>query len=124
MSIRLATPIIDLHKHDVAKLSAAMARRLALATAAFAGKSDAAEASVEDLIVYLPMRYEDRSNFIGIDKLYDGIEASVEIYVRVSGGFKVGKNRSPKAPPLYIFELSGGDADRTQKPVVVYWFLS
>ena len=124
MSIRLATPIIDLHNHDVAKLSAAMARRLALATAAFAGKSDAAEASVEDLIVYLPMRYEDRSNFIGIDKLYDGIEASVEIYVRVSGGFKVGKNRSPKAPPLYIFELSGGDADRTQKPVVVYWFLS
>lgn len=124
MSIRLTTPLTDLHKYGVAKLSAAMARRLALAAAAFAGKADPTEATVEDLLGYLPMRYEDRSNFIGIDKLYDGIDASVEIYVRVSGGFKVGKDRNPKAPPLYIFELSGSDAERTQKPVVVWWFLS
>jgi ATP-dependent DNA helicase RecG len=124
MSITLATPLVDLHKHEIAKISSLMARRLAQATAAFAGKTDPKDATVEDLVGYLPMRYEDRSNFIGIDKLYDGIEASVELYVRVSGGFKVGKNRSPKAPPLYIFEVSGSDADRNHKPVVVFWFLS
>ncbi len=124
MSLGPNTPIIEFHRHGIAKLSAAMSRKLALAVAAYAGKSDIADATVEDLLNYFPMRYEDRSNFIGIDKLFDGIEASVEIYTRVSGGFQVGKNRGPKQPPLYIFEISGSDAARTQKPVVVFWFLS
>src|SRR4051812_27660032 len=124
MTLTFATPLIELHKLGVAKLSPAISRRLALAVAAFVARSDLSEATVEDLLNYFPMRYEDRSNFIGIDKLYDGLEASVEIYTRVSGGFKVGKNRGPKAPPLYIFEISGGDAERTRKPVVVWWFLS
>jgi len=38
------------------------ARKLALAVAGTANKHDAAEATVEDLLNYLPMRYEDRSN--------------------------------------------------------------
>ncbi|HEX2640451.1 MAG TPA: hypothetical protein VHL50_07765, partial [Pyrinomonadaceae bacterium] len=120
----LQTPIIELRDLGVGKLSAAMARNLAAAVASSASKSDLTEATVEDLLNYFPMRYEDRSNFIGIDKLYDGLEASVELYTRVSGGFRVGKNRGPKSPPLYIFEISGGDAERTRKPVVVFWFVS
>ena len=40
------------------------------------------------------------------------------------GQGKVGKNRSPKAPPLYIFEITAGDVERTRKPVVVWWFVS
>src|SRR5215203_5343657 len=124
MKISLTTPLIELHKFDITNLSAAMSRKLAMAVAGFAYKNDLAEATVEDLLNYFPMRYEDRSNFIPIDQLVADTEASVELYVRVSGGFKVGKNRGPKAPPLYIFEITAGDADRTRKPVVVWWFVS
>ena len=124
MKLTLTTPIIELHTYGISKLSAAMARQLAVAVAGESAKSDPTEATVEDLLNYFPMRYEDRSNLLPIDQLYDGIEASVELYTRVSGGFQVGKNRSPKAPPLFIFEISASDADRTKKPVVVWWFIS
>ena len=124
MTLTLDTPIVEFHKHGISKLSGAMARKLAIAVAAESAKSDPTEATVEDLLNYFPMRYEDRSNLLQIDQLYDGIEASVELFTRVSGGFQVGRNRGPKAPPLYIFEISGSDAARTRKPVVVWWFLS
>jgi ATP-dependent DNA helicase RecG len=124
MKISLTTPLIELHKFAVTNLSSAMARKLAMAVAGFAYKNDLSETTVEDLLNYFPMRYEDRSNFIQIDELITDTEASVELYVRVSGGFKVGKNRGPKAPPLYIFEITAGDAERTRKPVVVWWFVS
>ncbi|HMJ07626.1 MAG TPA: ATP-dependent DNA helicase RecG, partial [Pyrinomonadaceae bacterium] len=124
MNLSLQTPIVELHKFDISRLSAAMARKLAASVANISAKSDLTDATVEDLLNYYPMRYENRSNFIGIDQLYDGIEASVELFTRVSGGFQVGKNRNSKQPPLYIFELSASDRDRTRKPVVVWWFLS
>ncbi len=101
-----------------------MSRKLAMAVANHANKTDLSSASVEDLLNYFPMRYEDRSNMMPIEELYDGLEASVELYVRVSGGFRVGKNRPKKAPPLFIFEITGSDIDRTRKPVVVWWFVS
>lgn len=124
MSLQLDTPIIDLSLHGVAHLSHFMAKKLAAAVASYTDKSDASTATVEDLLNYFPVRYEDRSNFLEIDQLYDGIEASVELYVRVSGGFQVGKNRDRKKPPLYIFEVSGGDRERTRRPVVAFWFVS
>ena len=124
MKINLKTPLIELHKFDFMKLTNAMSRKLATAAAVYAYKNDIGDATVEDLLNYFPMRYEDRSNFIQIDELMIDTEASVELFVRVSGGFKVGKNRSPKAPPLYIFEITAGDAERTHKPVVVWWFVS
>ena len=124
MQLTLDTPIIEFHNYGISKLSAAMARKLATAVAGEAAKSDLTEATVEDLLNYFPMRYEDRSNLLPIDQLYDGIEASVELYARVSGGFQVGRNRSPKAPPLFIFEISASDAERTKKPVVIWWFVS
>ncbi|MDQ3908632.1 MAG: ATP-dependent DNA helicase RecG [Acidobacteriota bacterium] len=124
MSLTLATPVIELWKHGVPRLGQAGARRLALALAAATGKHDAGEATVEDLLNYLPMRYEDRSNLARVADLRDGLEASLELYVRVAGGFQVGKNRGPKAPPLFIFEITASDAERTAKPVVVKWFVS
>jgi ATP-dependent DNA helicase RecG len=124
MKLSLTTPITDLGKHAIAGLSPHMSRKLAAAVALQAAKTDVADATAEDLLNYFPTRYEDRSNFIQIDELYDGLEASVEIYTRVAGGFRVGKNRNPKAPPLYIYEVSGGDRERTRKPVVVFWFIS
>lgn len=123
-SLELKTPLIEFYEHDIANLSKAASRKLALAVAGIANKTDAAEATVEDLLNYLPMRYEDRSNLIQIDELYDGLEASLELYARVAGGFQVGKNRPKKAPPLFIFEITASDAERTRKPVVVWWFVS
>lgn len=124
MPIRLDTPVIELHKFGVGKLSAMMARKLALAVSSHFNKPEPSDARVEDLLNYFPMRYEDRSNLIGIDRLYDGIEASVEIVTRMSSGFPVGKNRGPRKPPLFLFEIVGGDAQRQFKPVTVKWFVS
>ena len=124
MKLPLHTPVVELHEFDATNLTKASARKLALAVAVIVNKTDANEATVEDLLNYLPMRYEDRSRLIQIDEIYDGLEASLELYARVSGGFQVGKNRSPKAPKLFIFEITAGDAERTRKPVVVWWFVS
>ncbi|MBV9209113.1 MAG: ATP-dependent DNA helicase RecG [Acidobacteria bacterium] len=115
---------MSLHQRGLPRFGQTTARKLALALATLAGKTDAAEATVEDLLNYLPMRYEDRSNLARISSLSDGLEASLELYVRVAGGFQVGKNRSPKAPKLFIFEITASDPERTGKPVVVWWFVS
>ena len=68
-AITLQTPIVNLSNLGVAKLSGAAARKLALAVAAIAGKTDAGEAAVEDLLNYLPMRWEDRSALTRIGEL-------------------------------------------------------
>ncbi|HYO92502.1 MAG TPA: hypothetical protein VEQ40_12735 [Pyrinomonadaceae bacterium] len=122
--ITLDTPITSLYRFGVPRLGQPTARKLALALATVAGKQDAAEATVEDLLNYLPMRYEDRSNMGRISELRHGTEASLELYVRVAGGFQVGRNRGPKQPKLYIFEITASDPERTGKPVVVWWFVS
>jgi ATP-dependent DNA helicase RecG len=122
--ITFDTPVSILYQRGIPRLGQATARKLALALATLSGKTDASEATVEDLLNYLPMRYEDRSNLARISDLSDGMEASLELYVRVAGGFQVGKNRSPKQPKLYIFEVTASDPERTGKPVVVWWFVS
>ncbi|MDT5294060.1 MAG: ATP-dependent helicase RecG [Acidobacteriota bacterium] len=124
MSLSLETPVLELQQHGIARLGAQTARRLALALANVSGKRDAGDVLIEDLLNYLPMRYEDRSNLARIADLSDGVEASLDLYVRVAGGFQVGKHRGPKAPPLYIFEVTASDPEKTGKPVVVKWFVS
>ena len=122
--LTLRTQLVSLYQHGIARMGQPTARKLALAVANVADKADATDATIEDLLNYLPMRYEDRSNLARIADLADGMEASLELYVRVAGGFQVGKNRSAKSPPLYIFEITAGDPERTGKPVVVWWFVS
>ncbi|HEV2879972.1 MAG TPA: ATP-dependent DNA helicase RecG [Pyrinomonadaceae bacterium] len=122
--LSLDTPILSLTGHGIPRFGQPTARRLGLALASLTGKRDAGETTVEDLLNYLPMRYEDRSNLTRIAELKDGVEASLELYVRVAGGFQVGKNRGPKSPPLFIFEITASDPERTGKPVVVWWFVS
>jgi ATP-dependent DNA helicase RecG len=124
VNITLHTPLLDLAKQRIGKLTPATARKLAAAVAQIAGKTAVEEANVGDLLAYFPARYEDRSHFIEIDKLTDGMEAAVEIYVRNSGGTQVGRNRDPRKAPLFIFEITGGDMERRFKPVVVKWFIS
>ncbi|MER3428105.1 MAG: ATP-dependent DNA helicase RecG [Pyrinomonas sp.] len=122
--LSLATPLISLSECGIPRLGQHGARRLALAVAAYVGKRDAAEATVEDLLTYFPMRYEDRSHLARIIDLRNGVEASLELYARVAGGYQVGRNRSAKKPPLYIFEITASDAEKTGRPVVVWWFIS
>jgi ATP-dependent DNA helicase RecG len=117
-------PVRELSRFPGLKLSARHAKELAAAVASVAARASYEDATVEDLLNYLPVRYEDRSRMTSIDDLADGHESAVELYVRVAGSFQVGKNRPHKAPPLFIFEMSAGDAERTRKPVVVWWFFS
>jgi ATP-dependent DNA helicase RecG len=122
--ISLETPVIVLHQFGVPRLSQTAARKLALALAPFADKKDAEKVTVEDLLNYLPTRYDDRSNLTRIDNLYDGLEASLELCVRISGGFQVGRNRRPSQPKLFKFEVTANNPDRKGNPVVVWWFIS
>ncbi|MGB8510829.1 MAG: ATP-dependent DNA helicase RecG [Pyrinomonadaceae bacterium] len=123
--LSLNTPVLALPQYNIiARFGVPTARKLALAVANVSGARDAGEVSAEDLLNYLPMRYEDRSNLARVCDLRDGVEASLELYVRVAGGFQVGKSRGPKAPPLFIFEITASDPERTDKPVVVWWFVS
>ncbi len=124
MSLTLDTPVISLYKFGIAKLSLAMSRKLATALAPISERTNVEDVTVGDLLNYFPARYEDRSNFLTIDRLDDQMEAAVEIFVKVSGGMRVGKNRHPKAPPLFLFEISGTNAANNVKPVVVKWFVS
>ncbi|MEQ1645173.1 MAG: hypothetical protein ABL959_17115, partial [Pyrinomonadaceae bacterium] len=98
MKITLDTPIIELYRHNVAKLTSAMSRKLAVALATPAAKTNVDAVTVEDLLNYFPARYEDRSNFLSIDQIEPGMEAAVELYVRNSGGIQVGKNRARNKP--------------------------
>ena len=124
MQLKLDTPIIELHRHSIARLTSAMSRKLAVALAPAATKPNVDDVTVEDLLNYFPARYEDRSHFISIDKIEDGMEAAVELSVRNAAGMRVGRTRDPRKPPLYIFEITGGDAGRLLKPVMVKWFVS
>src|SRR4051794_30969161 len=121
-AVAINTPLVELSSNVLANLSRPLIRKLAVAAANVAGRTDAGEATVEDLLNYFPARYEDRSNFVGIDELKDGMEAAVEIVVKVSGGFRVGRKGDRRAP-LFIFEISGSDVSRKHRPVVVKWFI-
>jgi ATP-dependent DNA helicase RecG len=85
-AIALNTPIEDLHQHKIARLGQNLARKLAAAVAAQANKKHFSEATVEDLLSYLPMRYEDRSHLARIKDLQDKMEATLELQVKHSGG--------------------------------------
>ncbi|HLE64315.1 MAG TPA: DEAD/DEAH box helicase, partial [Pyrinomonadaceae bacterium] len=121
--LELHTPVIDLYKYKITRLGQTTARKLALSLAAFSGKKTASEATVEDLLNYLPMRYEDRSNPARIRDLEPGMEASLELQVKLSGAYEV-RTRRGRGSRLFIFEASATDPEKTGKPVVVWWFVS
>src|SRR5712692_6784198 len=123
VSISLDTRILDLPASGVARFGPQTARKLALALAEVSLGKDINSVNVEDLLCYLPMRYEDRSNLARIRDLSDGMEASLELYVKLSGGYQVRNKRSFKQR-LFIFEISATDRERTGREVVVWTFLS
>jgi ATP-dependent DNA helicase RecG len=120
----LSTRLTDLYKHGFTGLGPITTKKLTEAVAAFSGKPTAKDCTVEDLLNYLPMRYEDRSKLGRIADLRDGAEVSLELWTRIAGGFQVGKNRGPKQPKLFIFEITASDPANSGKPVVIWWFVS
>ena len=123
-AISLNTPIEDLHRFKIARLGPNLSRKLAAAVAAHSYRDKSAEATVEDLLTYLPMRYEDRSHLTTIKDLEHGLEASLELQSRLAGGYEVRNKRSFGRSRLFIFEVSAVDIGRTGRPVVVWWFVS
>jgi ATP-dependent DNA helicase RecG len=123
-AISLNTPIEDLHRFKIARLGPNLSRKLAAAVASHSYRDKSAEATVEDLLTYLPMRYEDRSHLTTIKDLEHGLDASLELQSRLAGGYEVRNKRSFGRSRLYIFEVSAIDLGRTGRPVVVWWFVS
>lgn len=93
-AISLTTPVEDLHEHKIARLGQTLARKLATAVAAHANKKSPGHATVEDLLTYLPMRYEDRSRLARIKDLEDRMEATLELQVKHVGGYEVRNRKS------------------------------
>ena len=123
-SLSLDIPVNQLHKYKIARLGPTLSHKLALAVAAHTGKKSPGSATVEDLLHYLPMRYEDRSNLCRISDLQPGQEASLELYTKVAGGYQVKNKRSFGRSQLFIFEITAVDPERSGRPVVVWWFVS
>ena len=92
-SVSLETRILDLPSCGVAGLGAMTARRLAAGVAEISIGKDINTVSVEDLLLYPPMRYEDRSSFARIRDLTDGMKASLMLTVKVAGHRRVGVQR-------------------------------
>jgi ATP-dependent DNA helicase RecG len=121
-AISLNTPIEDLHNFRIARLGDQLSHKLALALAAHANKRNAADTNVEDLLNYLPMRYEDRSHPAAISDLTDQMEASLELVVLRAHGYEIRKGYSRGR--LFIFEVKAYDAGKTGREVIVWWFVS
>jgi len=111
--LTLNTPLVELHHHGLPRVGQKTAHGLAAEIAAIAAKPDARDATVEDLLHYLPMRYEDRSNLARISQLQDGQTASVEVMVRVGGIIPL------KGGRLKMYEFIATDGERQAR---AYWW--
>src|SRR5712675_740052 len=122
-SISLDTKILDLHGAGIPRFGQQSARQLALALAEVSPRKDSGTVTVADLLNYLPARYEDRSSMVEIRHLFHGREASLDLTVRVAGGYQVRNRRSFKQK-LFIFKIGATDQGRTGPQVMIWWFVS
>src|SRR5215203_60126 len=120
-AISLNTPIEDLHNFRIARLGQTLSLKLANALANQAHKKSS---TVEDLLTYFPMRYEDRSHPASIKDLKEGMEASLDLSVVNAHGYSIKNQRGYGRSQLFIFEVTGIDAGMTGKEVIVWWFVS
>jgi ATP-dependent DNA helicase RecG len=111
--LKLRTPIYELHLHEIPRLAMKTAQKLAQGVTAFVGAGNPLQVTIEDLIHYLPMRYEDRSNLAHVRDLEHNTYATIEVEVRVAGTYPV------KGGRLRIFEFSG--VDETGQ-IRAYWW--
>jgi ATP-dependent DNA helicase RecG len=101
--LQLKMPLYKLSNCGIPGIGDVRARKLATHVAEINNHLDIRQTTVEDLLLYLPMRYEDRSNLAHVRDLHDGVYASIEAVVRVAGSYPV------KGGKLHIFEISASD---------------
>src|SRR5215213_5829198 len=123
-AISLNTPIEDLHSFRIARVGETLSHKLAKALAAQTHKKSSAEVTIEDLLTYFPMRYEDRSRPASIQDLRADMEASLELTVTQAHGYPVRNTRGYGRAQLFIFEVAGIDDAKTGREVIVWWFVS
>ncbi len=111
--LKLRTPLYELHLHEIPRLAIKSAQKLAVGVAAASGVPNPLQVTVEDLLHYLPMRYEDRSALSRIRDIEHGVYATIEAEVRVAGTYAV------KGGRLRIFEFSA--VDETGQ-IRAYWW--
>jgi ATP-dependent DNA helicase RecG len=121
--ISFETRILDLIDARIPRFGQQSARQLALGLAEVTPGKDSASVTVEDLFNYLPARYEDRSSMVEVRHLFHGREASLDLTVRVAGGYQVRNRRSVKQR-LFIFKIGATDQGRTGPQVIIWWFIS
>jgi ATP-dependent DNA helicase RecG len=105
--LTIDTPIVELHHHGLPRVGQKTAHSLAVEIASICAKPDARDSTVEDLLHYLPMRYEDRSNLARIHQLQNGQTASVEVMVRMGGIISLKGGRLK----MYEFRATDGEAE-------------
>ena len=115
-SISLDTRILEL-PGDIARLGPQGARKLALGLNEFSPGKDITTVTVEDLLLYLPMRYEDRSSFARVSDLSDGTEAALDLTVRLAKPRYIGRSR-------FIFTVAASDSNNAGPQVLIDWFVS
>ena len=120
----LKTPVEELYKYGLPRFGQTLSHKLALEIARDSSKKDLSSATIADLLSYLPMRYEDRSSPAHISDLTDGMEASLELVVKIAGAFQVKNRRTHGRSSLFIFEVTATDPDKSGRPIVVWWFVS
>src|SRR5438034_3542827 len=116
-SISLETRILDLPNCGLPGIGSVSARKLAAGIAEISTGKTVNSVTVEDLLLYLPMRYEDRSNMIAIRDLVDVKEASLDLTVRLAKPRYIGRQR-------FIFTVSASDPGNTGPQVIIDWFVS
>ncbi len=105
MQLTLDTPLIELHRHGLPRVGPLTAKKLAAEIASITARPDPREATVEDLLHYVPMRYEDRSNLARIADLEEGCTASVDVVVRAGGVVHLRGGR------IKLYEFSATDGE-------------
>ena len=78
-SISLNTRVLDLPGAGIPRFGQESARKLALALTEVSPGKDISNVTAEDLLNYLPTRYEDRSRLALISDLKEGTEASLDL---------------------------------------------
>ena len=111
--LKLSTPIYELHLHEIPRLAIKTAQKLAQGVSLSMDGANPLKVNIEDLLGYLPLRYEDRSNLARVRDLEHGMYATIEVEVRIAGTYAV------KGGRLRIFEFSA--VDETGQ-VRAYWW--
>ncbi len=110
--LTIDTRLLELHLHAIPRVGQLTARKLATEIATISASSPQ-EVTVEDLLRYLPMRYEDRSQLDRIGDLTEGKTASLELQVRV------GRIIPLKGGRLKLYEFVATDGERE---VRAFWW--